>query len=220
MSNILQIPDIVVVIGAGPVSEATLLAIASTNARVIVVDFTSLESFATAKLITALPTNPKVVAVGIEDRDDQVLACAEAGISGYVPREASIKDFQRVIHDVMHDRFVCSPLIAAALVRRIAQLSKAPAFNSDILTTHLTDRQRQIASLLGRGLTNKEIGRSLSIRSSTVRNHVHAIFEKLNVRRRAEAVALLHVNGCGLTIAEPRTTTRSDSGAPDAHGHA
>lgn len=52
----------------------------------------------------------------------------------------------------------------------------------------LTDRENQILNLIADGLTNREISGSLSISESTVENHIHHIYEKLGVSRRAQAV--------------------------------
>ena len=55
----------------------------------------------------------------------------------------------------------------------------------------LTAREREIVALIDEGLSNKEIAHDLSIEVTTVKNHVHNILEKLNVRRRADAAALM-----------------------------
>jgi two-component system, NarL family, nitrate/nitrite response regulator NarL len=197
----------IVVVGAGSPSEATLLEITSTRAQLVLIDFSPPRSLMIATAMMECPTSPKVIAVGVVDSDEQVLECAEAGLSGYIPCDASIEDLERVMCETMDDKFVCSPRITAALVRKIARLSGKSGPAPSVLVSHLTARQKQVATLLGQGLTNKEIGKSLSICSTTVRNHLHAIFEKLNVKRRAEAVAVLHVNGSGLTVRRAVSTT-------------
>jgi DNA-binding NarL/FixJ family response regulator len=53
----------------------------------------------------------------------------------------------------------------------------------------LTDRENQVLKLIADGLTNREISRSLEISESTVENHIHHIYEKLGISRRAQAVA-------------------------------
>jgi DNA-binding NarL/FixJ family response regulator len=199
LKNCLENSHGIVVVGAGGVTEKTLLEVTFTKAQLVLVDFAPLGSLTLAKVAVEGPTRPKVIAVGIAESDEQVLACAEAGLSGYVPYGASVEDLQRVMYEAMENKFVCSPRITALLVRKIAQLSTASVMAPNAPASRLTLRQKQIAVLLGEGLTNKEIARNLSICSATVRNHVHVIFEKLKVRRRAEAVAVLYVNGSGLT---------------------
>ena len=53
----------------------------------------------------------------------------------------------------------------------------------------LSDRQKQVLNLIADGLTNKEISSRLSIRESTVENHIHNIYKKLKISNRAHAVA-------------------------------
>jgi DNA-binding CsgD family transcriptional regulator len=68
----------------------------------------------------------------------------------------------------------------------MAQSTK-PRFVSD--NEVLTQREREIVALLEQGLSNKEIPRSLQIGYATVKNHVHSILSKLQIRRRGEAAA-------------------------------
>ena len=65
----------------------------------------------------------------------------------------------------------------------------------------LTSREQQIALLIERGLSNKEIGRSLNIELATVKNHVHNILDKFGVASRAAAAARLRTS---MTIREIR----------------
>lgn len=60
---------------------------------------------------------------------------------------------------------------------------------------YLTKRERQILSLLAKGQTNKQISTELSIKESTVENHVHNIYEKLGVNNRVQATAFFLNNG-------------------------
>ena len=77
--------------------------------------------------------------------------------------------------------------LGGRLLRRVAELAikRRPAPEME----RLTPREFEIVTLMGQGLTNKEIARRLDVQLSTVKNHTHSIFEKLHVSRRAEAVA-------------------------------
>jgi DNA-binding NarL/FixJ family response regulator len=91
----------------------------------------------------------------------------------------------------------CCSSVAEILFRRVAALSR------DRLVTgpspHLTRREAEVLRVLADGLSNKEIARALCIELSTVKNHVHRIFEKLGVRDRADAGAWLHAHDMLLT---------------------
>jgi two-component system, NarL family, nitrate/nitrite response regulator NarL len=131
----------------------------------------------------------RVLAIGVLEHEDQVIACAEAGIAGYVTPSGSLNDLVQTIRDAARGEFNCPPRIAACLLRRLAavgaegrQVQPPP---------RLTMRELEIVRLIDRGLSNKEIAKQLSIQPATVKNHVHNILEKLDVRRRTDAVARL-----------------------------
>jgi two-component system, NarL family, nitrate/nitrite response regulator NarL len=129
-----------------------------------------------------------VVVLGIAEVEDEVIACAEAGVAGYVAREGSVRELISAIHSAASGEFSCPPHIAAGIVRRLATLAKhEPAEGSDLLTA----REREIIHLVDRGLSNKEIAEHLNIQLPTVKNHIHNLLEKLGVSRREDAAAVL-----------------------------
>ncbi len=71
----------------------------------------------------ALAPALKVVAIAVAEVEQDILACAEAGVSGFVLREGSIGDVVAAVHNAMRDELVCSPKVAAALFGRLALLS-------------------------------------------------------------------------------------------------
>lgn len=130
-----------------------------------------------------------VVAYGVDDSEEAVLACFEAGAAGYVPLDGGLDDLAAAIRAALHDELLCSPRIAAALRRRIAL---SPTERADPQPhPALTPREREIVDLIDQGLSNKEIARRLSLSVLTVKNHVHNVLEKLQVRRRGQAAARL-----------------------------
>jgi DNA-binding NarL/FixJ family response regulator len=138
----------------------------------------------------ALP-NLKVVGIAVAEVEQEVFACAEAGLSGFVSRDGSIQDVVRAAHCAMRDELVCSPRTAALLFSRVAALGSRRS--ADPYGGTLTRREQQIVSLVNTGLSNKEIARQLRIQNATVKNHVHSILGKLQVRRRGEVAA--HMRG-------------------------
>jgi len=116
-----------------------------------------------------------------------VIACAEAGVSGYVTREASLDELTGVVESVARGESPCSPRISALLLRRVAET--AGRRTETDAARRLTRREAEIVGLIDEGLSNKQIAGRLSIELATVKNHVHSILEKLQVERRAEAAA-------------------------------
>lgn len=133
----------------------------------------------------------KIVAFAVtEDDDTEILACAEAGVAGFAIRDASVEELIAILDASLCGELVCSPRIAGLIVRRCSRL--AALLPNTHIPTALTRRECEIVELVAAGLSNKEIARRLRIESATVKNHVHNLLEKLNVRRRGEAAALVH----------------------------
>ena len=133
----------------------------------------------------------KFVAVAVTESENEVIACAEAGVAAYVPREGSVDQLTSTLEHVRRGELVCSPLVAGSLFRRLAAMSAARAEGISSLAEALTHRELEIVGLLERGLSNKEIGSALNIEVATVKNHVYNLLEKLHVKRRGEAAARL-----------------------------
>ena|SRR5438093_10151078 len=155
--------------------------------EVVVLDTTMSGSVATVRAIVAAAPGTRIVAIAVPEQEEAVLACAEAGVAGFVTRDASIWDLVDVIESAARDEAICSPQVAASLLRRVATLAaeQAPVSAAE----RLTSREREIVRLIDDGLSNKQIAGELHIELPTVKNHVHNILEKLQVQRRSEAAA-------------------------------
>jgi two-component system, NarL family, nitrate/nitrite response regulator NarL len=151
------------------------------------------------KEIVASAPRAKVVAFGVKETDDEILALAAAGTAGYIRDNVRSGDIVRVLERVMSDELTCSPRAAASLYRRVGTLSRhsnvsVGSDNPPADTMPLSRRELQIARLVDCGLTNKEIARQLGIEAATVKNHIHNICQKLNVHRRGEATARIRAS--------------------------
>ena len=129
----------------------------------------------------------KVVAIVVNDVEQEIFACAEARVSGFVSRNGSIRELVSAIHCAVRNELVCSPRIAALLFGRVATTRSERS--GELLHGRLTRREHEIVSLLTQGFSNKEIARHLRIQNATVKNHVHSILGKLQLRRRGEVAA-------------------------------
>jgi DNA-binding NarL/FixJ family response regulator len=128
----------------------------------------------------------RIVGVAVAELEDNIIACAEAGICGYVAQDGTVQDLVAAIMRALRGELVCPPRITALLFNRVASLA------ADCLPNEwhgvLTRREREIVGLVSRGLQNKEIARCLGLGNATVKNHVHNILQKLGIRRRSEIV--------------------------------
>jgi DNA-binding NarL/FixJ family response regulator len=128
----------------------------------------------------------KIVALGLSGVDQEIVNCAEAGISGYVTEAGSRSDLVDAIFAAARGEAHCSPRVAGTLLERVASLARERHGSP---RERLTRRELQVARLIDEGLSNKEIARRLCIEVPTVKSHVHSILWKLGARRRGEAAA-------------------------------
>lgn len=131
----------------------------------------------------------RILGFGVDDVASQVVACAEAGLCGYVPAHATIAELANAIRRAASGDTVCSAEIAGSLFRHLGETARQdPSAGVDAA---LTPRQRQILRLIREGLSNKQIAQKLALGPSTVKNHVHALLGRLQVGHRGEAAARL-----------------------------
>lgn len=154
---------------------------------VVLIDVGMEQAIALLHDLDGLSPNCRKVAVAIRDDEAAVLQWAEAGIAGFVTRASSGADVAQMIEGVSCGELRCTPRMAAQLLDRIGKLAadRTPNQFQDALTV----REREVARLVEQGLSNKEIARQLFIALPTVKNHIHRIFEKLDVKHRNEAAA-------------------------------
>jgi DNA-binding NarL/FixJ family response regulator len=166
---------------------------------VVVLDVAGIDEVAEAQAFTHAVRSARVVALAVRDHDHDVVAWVEHGAAGIVTRQASFDDLLHAILAAARGDCHCSPRVAGALVRRVAE--GAAERRRVALRTPLTLREREIAELLIDGLSNKEIAARLLLGVSTVKNHVHHILAKVDARTRGEAVARLIAAGIQIAAA-------------------
>jgi len=115
-----------------------------------------------------------------------VIKCGRAGFAGYIPRETSIEGLHTALKDISQGKLACPPEITGGLLR--ALFRKGAQSEESLSDPVLTRREREVLDLIGQGLANKEIGNHLNLSVATVKHHVHNMFEKLGLTRRADAM--------------------------------
>jgi two-component system, NarL family, nitrate/nitrite response regulator NarL len=156
----------------------------SIAADIVLIDTAIPDGFATVRRIRQFAPEIRVVALALAEREDEVLAWVESGVSGYIPRSAALNDVVAILEATIRGEQTCSPRVASGLVRRLASdaMRQRPAEPAA-----LTRRELEIIELLNEGLTNKEIARRLSIGLATTKSHVHNLLAKLGFERRNQA---------------------------------
>jgi two-component system nitrate/nitrite response regulator NarL len=187
LTEVLERDPRVSVIGLyADLSEAAALSLAS-QADVVLLDARIPEATTAVRRALGIAPNMRIVALAVRETEDDIVAWAEAGVIGYIPRSIHRADLARLIVDIHSGEQLCSGRVAAGLFRRIAVTSKSGTDRNAPFRAHaLTRRERQAAQLISSGLSDKEIARRLNISLATTKSHVHNLLGKLNVRRRTQ----------------------------------
>ena len=140
----------------------------------------------------------KIVLFGMDEDPDNFLEAVKLGISGYLLNDASSEDIISAVRGVVQGEAVCPAKLCMALFQYVAREPSQKSVMADheaCLKAGLTFRQRQLMSLVAKGMTNKEIAASLSLSEFTVKNHIHRIMKQVEAETRYEAVDLMRAGG-------------------------
>jgi len=130
----------------------------------------------------------KILLLARPDAHDQVLEGIAAGAHGCVVADCSLEELESAIHKLCCGETICSPAIAQTMFRTLARNGYRPSWRDQIDSAQLTPRELEIVHLIAEGLANKQIAQRLHLSLYTVKNHVHNIIDKLQVKNRFEAV--------------------------------
>ena len=141
----------------------------------------------------------KVLIIGLGDSPNTILRYIEAGAAGYILQDESIVEMVDKLHAANEGKAIISPYIVAALMVRLTHLANldtplAYLEARETQLSELTSREEEVLSLINEGLSNQEIAARLYIECGTVKNHVHRVLKKLEVKSRQEAAYVLQSN--------------------------
>jgi DNA-binding NarL/FixJ family response regulator len=144
-----------------------------------------------------------IMVVTMSSDEANVLACIEAGASGYVLKDAGKTDIARAVLDLRSGGAPMSPAIARMVLAKVRGDKKPVAAREQDPATSLTKRESAILDLIARGDSYGEVAKILSVSVGTVQTHIKNIYGKLAVHSRGEAVFEAHRRGL-LQIGQPR----------------
>jgi two-component system nitrate/nitrite response regulator NarL len=150
----------------------------------------------TIEILRAAAPTGGIVALGVREEEGEVVSLAEAGVDGFVSRDASLEDLYRAVESAARGETRCSPRVAGMLARRVATLAHQAL--PERAAIPLTRRQFEVVKLIDEGLPNKVIAQRLFIEVPTVKNHVHNILGRLGVHHREEIGAAVRRLSGGL----------------------
>ena len=137
---------------------------------------------------------PKVLMLTTFDIDEYVYDALRAGASGFLLKDATPDELVAAVRVVAGGEALLAPSVTRRLIEDFARATP-PARLSSTRLAELTDREREVMTLVGRGLSNAEIATALFIAEQTVKTHVSKILQKLGLRDRVQAVVLAYDTG-------------------------
>jgi two-component system nitrate/nitrite response regulator NarL len=138
---------------------------------------------ATRRLLETTP-HARILMLTVSDADEDLLAAIRAGARGYILKDADADELFEAIRRVHAGEAVLSPAVTLRVLQAVRRTPPPPA-----PARPLTPREREVAWLLARGASNREIAETLMISENTVKTHVAHILEKLGIQSRRQVAA-------------------------------
>jgi two-component system response regulator DevR len=138
------------------------------------------------QILSALPLT-RVVMLTAHTNDNLVYDAVTAGAHGYLQKEIDGAGLVQALQDVAVGRSILDPDATARVLRMLRGGSSSQ--NTPDLSM-LSAQERRVLGLVAEGLTNKQAGTQLGLSENTVKNYLVSVFEKLQVKRRAQAAAI------------------------------
>lgn len=192
-------PDLEVVGQAGDGFEALTLA-RDLQPDLIVMDITMpvCDGLEATRLIRQADElqNTRIVMLTVHDENEKLFEALKAGANTYMLKSMNSSDFLQGIRSALSGEAALPPKLAASLIDEYARLASHPTPTADPeIAYDLTDREREVLSLIATGAANKEIATELSLSLHTVKSHVRNILNKLHVANRRQAARLASKHG-------------------------
>ena len=138
------------------------------------------------------PTS-KVIIMDLIPVQSDVFKFVQAGVSGFILKDATVADFLKTIRSVSKGLQVLPNNLTGSLFSQIVEHAINGASPSAVIdSVRMTKRERQVIELISEGHTNKEIAQKLHLSTYTVKSHVHNILEKLALSTRVQIAKHLH----------------------------
>ena len=129
----------------------------------------------------------KIIMMGLVPVQEEVLQYIEAGVSGFILKDATIEDFIKTIRLVADGEKVLPTNMTKSLFSLIVEHAiKQYGASKLIKSVRLTMREREVVTLIANGLTNKEIADKMNLSIYTIKSHVHNILEKMALNTRVQ----------------------------------
>ena len=144
----------------------------------------------------ARPEPPRVIVLTTFDADDYVFGALAAGADGFLLKDTPPAEIVAAIRKVSAGEPMLSPSVTRTVLQRLRTEDNDGRTNeAETRLACLTDRERDVALAVGRGLSNAEVAAELYLSVPTVKAHVSRLFDKLHVTNRVQIAILVHDAG-------------------------
>jgi DNA-binding NarL/FixJ family response regulator len=189
--------DMQVVAEAGT-GTAAVEAVRATRPDVVLMDvrMPGVDGLEATRRITAEPglAGVRVLILTTFEIDEYVFEALRAGASGFLLKDADPEDLVRAVRVVAGGEALLSPTVTRRLIAEFISSPERRAASPASLA-ELTEREREVLSLIATGLSNDEIAETLVISPATVRTHINRVMAKLAARDRAQLVVMAYEAG-------------------------
>jgi DNA-binding NarL/FixJ family response regulator len=145
--------------------------------------------------ITAALPGAKIIVMDLAPVQPALMEFVEAGVWGFVLKDATFKEFLRTIREVARGVKVLPSLLTSSLFSQIVDHAARNVKGNPFKSVRMTTREKEVIELIAEGLSNKAIAARLNLAVDTVKSHVHNILEKLELHTRLEIARYRHTDG-------------------------
>ncbi|MCQ9180304.1 response regulator transcription factor [Streptomyces sp. IBSBF 2953] len=187
-------PDLTVV-GEAADGHAALARCAELEPDLVLMDVRMPEAdgLAATRHISALPSPPKIIIVTTFDLDEYAYGALRAGASGFLVKDALGEEIVAAVRSVLRGDVMVAPTAVRRLVERFVLPAAQPVEETRLAL--LTEREREVLTLVAHGLSNAEIAARLFLGQTTVKTHLGRTLTKLDLRDRVHAVVFAYESG-------------------------
>ncbi|MFE5594143.1 response regulator [Streptomyces sp. NPDC056549] len=189
-------PDLVVAGEAANGAEAVRL-VGETGADVVVMDLRmpGTDGIEATRIITEGPTGARVVVLTTFDDDDHVYPALHAGASGFLVKDMALDDILAAVRVVASGDALIAPSVTRRLIKAFTDRPRTAPAAPRRRADGITDREREVLTLVGRGLSNTEVAGALHISIATAKTYVTRLLSKLDARDPVQLVIIAYEAG-------------------------